>query len=194
MGDKFRRVLGWWLFGLASVLVGHLVWAWPLACRLNPTSGNSVNRARAHWLGLEFSPTPQFSLILIVVLTAMAGSVAIAGLVFSNRAGQRMLEQRWEWWYLLRPLCAAAIAVLFYVVVKAGLLSVSNASSGELAFAAAVGGLAGLFTDRVLAVMRMALGVSSFNNTASERQEAQRTGGANGLFTADGGRRRVVTR
>jgi hypothetical protein len=175
MSNTARRFIGGWLGLVGAVVLGHVMWAWSLASRLE--AAPAAAHVRAHWLGLEFSPTAQFSLLLIVVTTAMAGSLATIALVFSNRAGHRTLEERWEWWYLLRPLAAASIAILFYMVVLAGLLGGADKKAGGLAFAAAVGGLAGLFTDRVLETMRSALGASAFNTSASNPEEAKNTGG-----------------
>jgi hypothetical protein len=78
---------------------------------------------------------------------------------------------------VLRPGAAAAIGLLFYSTVFAGLLGTGVPQHQDLTVAAAIGGLAGLFTDRVLALLRSALGASAFNVSASRPEEAARTGG-----------------
>jgi hypothetical protein len=134
---------------------------------------------RAHWLGIGFSPTADFAMLAIVALTAMAGSAVHMALIFANRAGHGKLERTWAFWYLLRPGAAALLGVLTYVVIKAGFLgSVSDSQGKGLAFAAAVGALAGLFTDKVIAKLRDAIGASPFDRSASHPASAAKTGGA----------------
>lgn len=180
MSQPAKRAVGLWLLCLGVGALGHLLWAWALATRLDAAAG-TASRIRAHWLWLAFTPTPQFGRLLVVVLTALCGSVATMALIFGNRAGHRKLEEDWEWWYLLRPMSAAAIGVLAYVVVIAGFLGTTDSGDGKLAVAAAIGALAGLFTDRVLAAMRSALGASAFNVSASTPAEAKKTGGTDAV-------------
>lgn len=182
MTDGARRLLGVWLLGFGVVVLGHLLWAWSLAAQLL-ASGPQAN-VQAHWMGLGFSPSTQFGLLLVVLVTALAGSLAVVVTVFANRAGHRTLEQHWAWWYVLRPCSAGAVGVLFYAVVVAGLLGSPAPDHAGLALAGAVGGLAGLFTDRVLAMMRSVLGASAFNVSASLPEQAAATGG-----TAEAGTR-----
>src|SRR5436305_8888992 len=176
MSDTFRRLIGVWLFALTIAVVGHFLWAWSTAYRL---VGPRPHKVRVHWLWWAFEPTAQFSLLLIVGLAAMLGSMATMTMIFANRSGHRKLEERWEYWYLYRPLSAAGVGILFYVVVVAGLLGATAGGAETLVFAAATGGLAGLFTDRVIAAMRQALGASPFNVSASDAEAAKKTGGTN---------------
>lgn len=175
MSGFMRVALGLWLVAFGAVALGHVLWSWSLASRLLVAPAHAV---RTQWLWWSFRPTTVSALLLVVVSTACAGSLATVGLVFANRAGHRTLEQHWQWWYVLRPLAASSIGVLFYAVVVSGLLGGTKVTPGELSVAAAVGGLARLFTDRVLALMRGALGASAFNVSASDAKEAAATGGA----------------
>ncbi len=174
MSDGSRRTVGVWLFALTIAVLGHFLWVWSTAYRL---VGPRPHRVRVQWLWWEFAPTAQFSLLLIVLLAAMLGTMATVTMIFANRSGHHTLEERWEYWYLYRPLSAASVGILLYVVVVAGLLGTTVGGEGSLAFAAAIGGLAGLFTDRVIAAMRQALGASPFNVSASDAEAVKRTGG-----------------
>lgn len=175
MSGRARRAIGCWLLVFGSVVLANFLWAWSTADRLNRDGASPA--IRVHWLWWSFGPTAQFTLLLVVALAAMMGSVATMALVFSNRAGHRQLEERWEYWYVHRPLSAACIGLLFYVVVTAGFLGNGDTGGSRLTTAAATGALAGLFTDRVLAAMRSALGASAFNKSASDPGEAKKTGG-----------------
>jgi hypothetical protein len=159
MPDASRRLVGTYLLTLGSALVATLPWAWSFATALADPAGPAT--VRAHFLGVGFNPTPAFSLLLIVILSAMAGSVAVMALVFSARAGKHTLEQGWQWWYVTRPITAAIIGVLSYMALLTGFFDLGVGSDRpELVVAAAVGGLAGLFTDQILDKMRKTLAVT----------------------------------
>jgi hypothetical protein len=175
MSASRRRGIGILLTVVGPVVLGHVLWAWSTTARLLTVGGGTPVRVR--WIWLTFTPSPASGLLLVVLLTALSGSLATTALVFANRAGHRTLEDHWVWWYLLRPGSAASIAVLFYAVVFAGLFNSGIPKHSDLALAGAIGGLAGLFTDRVLALLRSALGASAFNVSASRPEQAAATGG-----------------
>jgi hypothetical protein len=174
MPDGIRRVLCGALVAMTALMLAHLLWVWSFASRLIGLDGKPV-AVRTHWLGIAFTPTAEWSLLLVVVFAAAAGSTAHSALLFANRDGHGHLEKRWVAWYLVRPGAAAVIGVLTYIILKAGFLGATNNTS-ELAFAAAVGGLAGLFTDTLMQKLRGALGASPFKVSASDPKAAERTG------------------
>jgi hypothetical protein len=162
-----RRGIGFGLFVLSALAIAHLLWAWAFTAKL-VSAGPKTPPLRVHWFTFAFTPSVEWSLLLVVTLAAAAGSTAHSALVFSNRAGHDTLESTWAFWYLLRPGAAAIIGVLSYVIVKAGFLgAVNNGDDKGLAFAAAVGALAGLFTDTLMAKLRQALGASPFKAPTS---------------------------
>jgi hypothetical protein len=111
---------------------------------------------------------------------SVLGSLAIMIITFSNRAGQNTLEHGFLWWYLTRPFAAAAVGVLFYMAIIAGFFDQTSATGrSALVLAAAIGGLAGLFTDKVLQKMRAALlGLSTFDEPAATAKQDASTGGS----------------
>lgn len=167
-GKRMKRggliTVGCYLAVLGTAALAIAPWAWSLAVSsIDTTAG-----PRAHFLGLAFTPTTEFSLIIIVMLMAVLGSLAVLILTFSNRAGHETLERGYLWWYLLRPIEAAAVGVLFYMAIIAGFFNqVSATGRPALVLAAAIGGLAGLFTDKVLEKMRDLLGLRQFSKAAS---------------------------
>lgn len=157
------------VFGVA--LLATIPWAWSFASRL--VSGKAGTTVSVHFLGVGFTPTAEFSLLLIVLLAAMLGSVAVLTLTFSSRAGHGTLESGYVWWYLTRPITAAALGLLFYVAIMAGFFSATTTQGHPaLVIAAAIGGLAGLFTDQVLKKMRSILALLPTNKTASDKDDA----------------------
>jgi hypothetical protein len=158
-----RRIIGGYLTTLGLALLAVLPWAWSLAYHASDKPA-----PRAHFLGLGFTPSPEFSLIAIVILAALLGSVAVLLLTFSSRAGHETLERGYLWWYLTRPITAAGIGVLFYMAVLAGYFNQAVTSGhATLIAAAAIGGLAGLFTDQILSKMRSVLGLTAFDKAAA---------------------------
>ena len=169
--------IGCYLAALAAAVLAITPWAWSLA---TSSVGHAANRAR--FLGVSFRPTTEFNLIVIVMLMSLLGSVAVMIITFANRAGQETLEQGFLWWYLTRPFAATAVGVLFYMAIIAGFFNQTSARGrSALVLAAAIGGLAGLFTDNVLQKMSGALlGLSSFNSPAATASAAKQDTNARG--------------
>jgi hypothetical protein len=166
MSPWLRRLVGAYLGVLGSFLVATSLWAWSFA---NAVVVDGQEGVRPHFLGIGFTPTPAFCVLVIVALTAALGSVAVMAVTFSGRSGRHTLEAGWGWWYLLRPIVAAAVAMLTYMVALAGFFdTTANGDRPELLVAAAVGALAGLFTDRVLAKLRALMGQTPFWSSATD--------------------------
>lgn len=170
MSPLARTMIGIWIVALAAVSLGHLPWAWAIAVRLT----GAKSSVHVHWLGVRFTPQKASILLIIVMLTAVIGSVATLALTFAHRAGYNKLEKGWGWWYLTRPFTAAGIGVLAYALLQVGFFGSNNATSQELFAAAAIGGLAGLFTDQLLQKMRGALGLTAFLKSASDTDETKK--------------------
>jgi hypothetical protein len=166
---RSRRVLvGVYLLVLGVTLLAVIPWAWSFASRA--IAGQKV---AASFLGrFPFTPTAEFSMVLIVMLSAILGSVVVLALTFSARAGCETLERGFLWWYLTRPISAAGLGLLFYMAFVAGFFSASPAQSSQaLILAAAIGGLAGLFTDQVRQKMSKVLGLLPTSELASENKD-----------------------
>lgn len=168
MSKGRRRGVGAYLILLGVAVLAVMPWAWSFASRA--TDGKQVTASFLRW---QFTPTPEFSMVLIVLLTAILGSVAVLAMTFSDRAGHETLERGYLWWYLTRPISAAGLALAFYMAFVAGFFSAATATDRPaLIVAAAIGALAGLFTDRVLKKMYKVLGLFDTSEPAS-RKDAQ---------------------
>lgn len=164
MSKRSKTWVGVYLIGVGLALLSVMPWVWSFASRV--VDGKQIN---ASFLGLRFTPTAEFSLILVVLLTAALGSVAVLGKTFSARAGHETLEQGYLWWYLTRPITAAGLGLAFYMAFVAGFFSATTATDRPaLVIAATIGGLAGLFTDQVLKKMSNVLGLLPTSKPASE--------------------------
>lgn len=100
-------------------------------------------------LGFKINVTWEQRLLLIVILMGALGSWLHASSSFVAYVGARNFISSWFWWYLIRPLIGSGLALVFYFVIRGGLLAANTEGSsvshyGVAAFAA----LAGLFTER----------------------------------------------
>jgi hypothetical protein len=85
--------------------------------------------------------------ILLVVLAGAAGSFIHSAGSFINFVGEKKLSENWIWWYVLRPLVGMGVALVFFIVFKAGLLAGSNTEINPYGLIA-LSALAGMFSDR----------------------------------------------
>ena len=168
MAQSRRRLIGLYLTTVGLLLVAITPWAWSTATR----AVSATTPVEASFLGMDFQMSSEFALVALVILMASLGCFAVLVLTFANRAGHQTLEPGYFWWYLTRPIAAAVVGVLFYMVIAAGYFDQpTDQGRAALVIAAAVGGLAGLFTDKVLQAMSKILGQTPFATTATEKVE-----------------------
>ena len=85
----------------------------------------------------------------MVILAAAVGSYIHAATSFATYVGNKSFVASWTWWYLLRPFIGMALALVFYFVIRGGLLSVqSKATEFNPYGIAAVAGLVGIFSKQ----------------------------------------------
>jgi hypothetical protein len=88
-------------------------------------------------------------LILLVLVVGALGSYVHTATSFVTYAGNRTLRASWTWWYLLRPFIGMALALIFYFLIRGGLLSAGAEASEVSVFGiSAVAGLAGMFSKQ----------------------------------------------
>lgn len=97
-----------------------------------------------------FSADKDHSLLLLVLIMGAVGSWLHAVSSFLDFVGNRNFVTSWITWYLMRPILGAIMAVVFYVVIRAGLFPQSGVGIEAInPFSiAALAGLVGLFTQR----------------------------------------------
>jgi hypothetical protein len=67
---------------------------------------------------------------------------------FANYVGSEKFKRSWILWYCVKPFTAAGIALIFYLVVKAGLLNFDGGAGVNPYAIVILSALAGLFTDK----------------------------------------------
>ena len=168
MAQSRRRFIGGYLTVVGLLLVAVTPWAWSTATG----AVSATAPVNASFLGWQFQMSGEAALIGLVILMAALGCFAVLVLTFANRAGHQTLEPGYFWWYLTRPIAAAVVGVLFYMAIAAGYFDQpADQGRAALVVASAVGGLAGLFTDKVLQAMSKVLGQTPFATTATSKGE-----------------------
>lgn len=136
--------LGIYLLLTSLVVIYLLIAIWP------------VQNASGDWeLAVDllfvtpFEIADDLRLLLIVVLSGAAGSSIAAQTSFATYVGNRSLVASWSWWYVLRPFIGMTLALVFYFVIRGGLLSVNSEADTISPYGvAAVAALVGLFSKQ----------------------------------------------
>lgn len=83
------------------------------------------------------------------MITSALGSYIHTVTSFALYAGNRSLDPSWLAWYLLRPAISAALALIFYFALRAGLFSGAAADQTVNPFGvAAISGMVGMFSKQ----------------------------------------------
>lgn len=72
--------------------------------------------------GKGFDVSAEVCFFLIVILAGILGSLIHSIYHFVYRVGNKSLERSWLSWHLMRPLWGAALALVFYLVVRGGVV------------------------------------------------------------------------
>lgn len=88
-------------------------------------------------------------LIWLVIVSSALGSYTHTVTSFAIYSGNRQLDRSWLAWYLLRPAISAALALIFYFALRAGLFSGAAADQTVNPFGvAAISGMVGMFSKQ----------------------------------------------
>jgi hypothetical protein len=100
-----------------------------------------------NWPGkVEIENIDVKNLIYLVMLSGAAGSFVHSAGSFINFVGNQSLKVTWFWWYILRPFLGMAVAMVFFIIFRAGLLTGTNAGENPYGILALCT-LAGMFSD-----------------------------------------------
>jgi hypothetical protein len=137
VGVVFLTIL---LFAVSILTLYSLMAFWP-----DSTDG-VVNPTTTYlYFGQPVTIGSERGLLLLVAIAGVAGSMAYVLRSFFKYVGERHLVWSWVPSYLLTPLVGSLLAVLTYIVVRAGLISGSTDIGNPFGFAA-IAVLVGLFS------------------------------------------------
>jgi hypothetical protein len=94
--------------------------------------------------------TRENQLLLLVIFAGALGSYIHALKSLADFIGNRAAIASWFWWYITRPFLGAAMALIFYAVLRGGFMAGTPADANAVnPFGViAIGALVGLFADK----------------------------------------------
>jgi hypothetical protein len=107
-------------------------------------------RAEVSLFGAKVWMSKELQLLLLAVFAGALGSFVHALKSFADFIGNRTLTASWFWWYITRPFLGAALALIFYAVLRGGFMAGTPADAKAVnSFGViAVGALVGMFADK----------------------------------------------
>jgi hypothetical protein len=107
-------------------------------------------------LGTAYSISQEVRLLLLVLLTGALGSCVYGLKSLADYIGDKMLHESWFTYYLVQPFKGAGIALIFYVVLRAGFLAGVNADAKAVNpyGISAIAALVGVFSDKAFGKLR----------------------------------------
>jgi hypothetical protein len=140
-------LLGLYHIFMVLLLVYLLVKAWP--SQITGEDGKLVASNSYVFFGWIITAESESGLLLLVMIAAALGSYIHAATSFVSYVGNKSLVMSWAWWYILRPFIGMALALVFYFVIRGGLLS-AGTDAGEISVfgITAVAGLVGMFSKQ----------------------------------------------
>lgn len=171
------RRLGIYLAVLSLGLLAVILWLWPGGNALPAPPSSTTAEAAAGSAGAT-AAVPAFSrsILLLVIIVGMLGSVIGAASSFVSYVGNGTFRCSWLWWYLLRPLLGSMLSLVLYFVAQAGFLDSPTAAASEgtldalLYQAVAIAGLAGMFSKVTADKLEEVFATILQSRTDAERQ------------------------
>lgn len=151
---------------------------WPREVLL--TTADALTRHTVGWESsvhlfrgfIQVSVSPDVRLLLLVIFAGGLGSCVHATTTLADYLGNRRLAVNWLWWFLLRPIVGMVLAIIFYFVIRGGLISTSSTALNVNIFGiTALSGLVGMFSQQAmnkLNVVFSALFASDFQSTRAK--------------------------
>ena len=142
------RTLGIGLMLLAIALAYLFACVWPST--FGPTTGGGqAETIVLIGTSASLTTTADVQLLLLVMVTGALGSFLHTATSFADFVGNEKLARSWLWWYLLKPFVGMGLAVVFYLVIRGGLLSGgTEAGKVNIYGIAALAGLTGMFSKQ----------------------------------------------
>ncbi len=148
------RRLGLALLVLILLMSYLFLSLWPSSFT-QATPGNELRQVCLMASPWCFRVTMDVTLMLVVMLAGGLGSFIYTAMSFSDYVGNRELVKSWIWWYILKPFIAMTLSLIFYLLLRGGLLSVNgngDAKVGSLNLhgIVAISAMVGLFSRQAI--------------------------------------------
>jgi hypothetical protein len=111
-------------------------------------SSNATRTITFYGIGVGVSVGPETMLIIVIILSAILGSCVYSLSGISSNLAAKRFDKSWDGWYVTRPFIAAGLGLIFYFLVRGGVLSLgSSLSNLNIVGVAGLSGLIGLFSQ-----------------------------------------------
>lgn len=135
---------------VASLVIVVLIELWPAST--GPTKALLTDHLV---LGMRANLNLDTNLLLVAALTGALGGVLHSFRSIAVYVGERKLKWSWMLFYGSLPFVAAILALLFYFVIRGGLISAQGTSQDLSPYGiAAIAGLVGLFSDQAAEMLK----------------------------------------
>jgi hypothetical protein len=145
--------VGIYFLCLAALTFYVLIATWPVVI---PWDQNNFAEARMFGF-IRFKASADARLFVTIVAAGALGSLVHCITSFADYVGDRSLKQSWVWYLVLRTPIGIALALLFYLVLRGGLIAPTLSEGGPNAHTAtilnpyglaAVAAMAGMFSKQ----------------------------------------------
>jgi hypothetical protein len=143
-------LLAFVLLGLLAFAVYCLIAVWPV----NPAA---TRAAVSHVAGLRLALDQEQRLFVVVAVTGTLGGLIHSARSLYEYVGDRRLLRSWLLFYLSLPFMGGGLAVLFYLILRGGLVTGAASQVNFFGFAA-ISALVGLFTPEAALKLKLIFG------------------------------------
>jgi hypothetical protein len=150
-------VQGWLIVAGFVISVHLLIGLWPAVQAA--TAGTSGSAAAAptptqvsFFFGhLTWSPSTDAALLALVGVAGVLGSLLHTMNSFAVHVADNDFRPSWNWWYLIRPLVGAGLALLTYLLIRGQLLGLNGPTTDLNPYGVAgLAALTGLFSKQAV--------------------------------------------
>jgi hypothetical protein len=192
---RAQFLLGLYLAGLMIFVFYALVATWPVVVKVADAGSPTAEFEAFDFLWSNgVKATADRRLFFTVVAAGALGSLIHTLTSFGDYVGNGQLSRRWIWWFILRTPIGVGLALVFYLLLRGGLLLPSLPTSGngqEIDVnlllnpygLAAISGLGGMFSRQATDKLRE-LFDNLFRTERPVARSAPLSGGGPTIFSA----------
>ncbi len=134
-----------------AVITYFFVGVWP--SKTEDIALNATTRqVTLYGTGVRFPIGAETTLVFVMMFAGIMGACVFSLFAISHHLGaDKDFDKTWQAWYLLRPIIGGGLALIFYFLLRGGVLSIgANLNSLNLVGLAAVSGLVGMFAEHAM--------------------------------------------
>jgi hypothetical protein len=138
-------VLSFGTYSLASV--------WPSTS--TELASNATITVTLRGTGVSFSLGPETLVIVVMIIAGAMGACVFSLFAIAHHLGAKDFAVEWQAWYFLRPFTGSGLAMIFYFLVRGGVLTLgASLQNLNLIVVAGLSGLIGMFSEQALHKLR----------------------------------------